>query len=156
MSRLLGAKLPDRLFEILKGEDITPHLGKVVLLVTVDSQGFPHPAMLSLGEVAAKDKENIRLATYKGSTTSKNLRERGKVAMVFAEEGMTYYVKGEVTQLEEALPDLPSLSSFNLKVAQVIEDTEPQAPIISGIRFQLPEGQDLAAEARKVLPAILR
>ncbi len=155
MSNLLGKELPDNLYELLKGEDVASQMGKVILITTVDAQGFPHPAMLSFGEMAARDVGNIRLATYKGSTTSTNLVRNKKLTVIIADEGITYYIKGTVTPLGEALKGLPYMVPFNMKVEQVLEDAEPEAPITTGIRFKPPEGTALLDQAEKILPEIL-
>ena len=77
MSKRLEPKLPDRLFDLLNGENLSPNLNKVIVLVTVDGKGWPYAAILSYLEVLAPDRTNIRLAPWSNSTTTANIRSNG-------------------------------------------------------------------------------
>src|SRR5437867_210173 len=102
MATLVGTTLPEDLFVKLNGREREGSAHKAILICTVDSQGWPHPAMLSYFEVIAPDRQNIRLATYAGSTTTRNMRGNGKITMSIIDEHMAYYIKGEVRELKPA------------------------------------------------------
>ncbi len=55
MSRELGNELPAALLSLLDGHDLPARMGKAILITTVDTQGWAHPALLSYGEVVAID-----------------------------------------------------------------------------------------------------
>ena len=78
MSRLLGKMLTEELFDRLNGRDVGSRAGKAIVIVTVDEQGWPHPAMLSYTEVVAKDRSRIDLAIGKSSTRPKISGEPGR------------------------------------------------------------------------------
>lgn len=139
MSRDLGAELPEALRTRLDGRDLRSLIGRAHLVITVDGQGRPHPAMLSYGELLATGPREIRLATYKSSTTARNMRGNGHLTLCLVDSGMAYYVKGRVEELPP-LEEFPNLARFRMTVDQVLEDAtqadvEDEARILTGITF---------------------
>lgn len=139
MSRDMGAELPADLRARLDGRNLRSLMGRAHLVVTVDGQGRPHPAMLSYGEILATGPREIRLATYKESTTARNMRANGHLTLCLVDAGLAYYIKGRVEELT-ALGDFPKLSRFRMTVDQVLEDAtqadlEGEARILTGITF---------------------
>src|SRR5579884_59823 len=84
MSRSLGNQLPGALLQLLDGRDLGQKTQLALLLNTVDAQGYPHPAMLSVGEVLAPSPSALRLALYATSTTTSNLRRGGTLSLALA------------------------------------------------------------------------
>jgi len=139
MSRELGNELPAALLSLLDGRDLPGRMGKAILITTVDAQGWAHPALLSYGEVVAVDARRLRLATYRSSKTSSNLRRSGRLTLCLIEGGMAYYVKTQALE-QQAPPELAGLARFEVTVEQVLsdqarEDLEPGARITNGIEF---------------------
>src|SRR3990170_2748497 len=93
MARPLGDTLPDVLHELLGGRDLATRIGHAILITTTDSQGWPHPALVSYGEVVAVDRRRLRLALYRTSGTSGNLRRNGKLTLCLLGPGTAYYIK---------------------------------------------------------------
>ncbi len=54
MSKLLGQTLNKELLVRLSGKDIGSQGGKAIIVVTVDEQGWAHPAVFSYYEIVAK------------------------------------------------------------------------------------------------------
>jgi hypothetical protein len=153
MSRELGNELPAALLSLLDGRDLPARMGKAILIATVDAQGWAHPALLSYGEVVAIDARRLRLATYRSSKTSSNLRRSGRLTLCLIEASMAYYVKAHAME-QQAPPDLAGLTRFEATVEQVLadqarEDLEPRAAITAGIEFDpgRPASELLAAWA---------
>jgi hypothetical protein len=151
LTRFVSNELPDDLYRRLTGNDLEACAEKVILICTVDANGWPHPAMLSYFEVIAKDRRNIRLATYKNSTTTKNMRRNGKLTVLVIDERVAYYIKGQVEQLSEAMNSSPHNSKLNLRVEQVLADEADQSRergtyVAGGITYKNP---NLAAEQQK-------
>lgn len=130
-------------------------LNKVIPMCSIDEAGFPHYCLLSHRELAAKDRRNLRLATYQGSTTSKNFRRIGKATMMVMDEEMSYYIKGTVTERKHLMSSIPGCSMFNFEVEQVIEDKEPQAPITSGLTFLNTDAEEFKNLAENTFKEIL-
>ena len=138
MSRDLGNELSQALLSLLDGRDLPSRLGKAILMATVDAQGRAHPALLSYGEVVALGARKLRLATYRSSGTSDNLRRSGRLTLCLVEAGIAYYVKAHA--VEQGMPPAPALARFEATVEQVLadqarEDLEPGARITRGIEF---------------------
>ena len=143
MSKRLDPKLPDRLFDLLNGENLSPNLNKVIVLVTVDRKGWPYAAILSYLEVLAPDRTNIRLAPWSNSTTTANIRSNGKVTLLVVDENMAYYVQGTGTELARDMVGFPGMAKVNVQIESVLEDKaldyEGSARITTGIRFENPQ-----------------
>ncbi|MFL5312659.1 MAG: pyridoxamine 5'-phosphate oxidase family protein [Myxococcales bacterium] len=153
MSRELGKELPEALLSLLDGRDLTGRMAKAILIATVDSNGWAHPALLSYGEVIALDARRLRVATYRSSRTTANLRRSGRLTLCLIEAGTAYYVKAQAVE-QRADAGLPELARFEAAVEQVLadqarDDLEPGARITCGIEFDpgRPPADALAAWA---------
>lgn len=143
MSTIIGNRLPDVLLKKLSGRNIQSVAEKAIPVCTVDSAGWPHPAMLSYFEIVAPDAENLRLAIYKDSSTASSIRRNGKLTILFVDERMAYYVKGTASEMARQMSSTPYNSKFNFHVEQVLADAaneefEPGVYITSGITYRRP------------------
>ncbi len=142
MSRALGKILPDVLRELLSGQGLAARMGQAILIATTDAEGFPHPALLSFGEVVAVDNRRVRLALYRTSGTSGNLRRNGKLTLCLIGAGMAYYIKTVARELRDAMEGFAELTRFEATVEMVLadqarEDLEPEARVTGGITFDM-------------------
>lgn len=142
MARDLGDTLPDELRGLLAGGELADREGKAFTVVTVDPEGWPHPALLSYSEVVALGVRGLALATYRGSRTSDNMRRTGKLTLCLVDAGMAYYVKGEVREVENPMAGFPELARFAMTVRAVLvdqsrDDVEPGARLTGGITFEV-------------------
>jgi hypothetical protein len=160
MSRQLGTELPESLLSLLDAHDLPSRAGKAILITTIDARGRPHPALLSYGEVVAIDSRRLRVATYRSSGTSENMRRSGHLTLCLIETGMAYYLKTHAVEQENPWAPFPALARFEATVEQVLvdqarEDLEPEARITNGIVFETakPRGK-LLAEWASVLNAL--
>jgi hypothetical protein len=147
--RSAGRELTDDLFRRLCGKFVEEHANHVVLIHTIDENGWPHPAILSYFEVAAKDRRNVRLATYKTSRTTENIRRTGKVTLSVFDERVTYYIKGTAAEIAREMRSAAHNCKLNLAVAEVLVDQadpvlEPGAYISSGITYANPNPPPLS------------
>ncbi len=154
MSKLLGKVINEELLGRLRGKDIGSQEGKAIIIVTVDEQGWAHPAVFSYYEIVAKSEERIDIAVGKTSTTGKNLRRTGKITLLVTDAGVNYYIKGDAQETRESLGAVPFMSLFRVEVAQLLEDQEPGAMITSGVTFTRPEKTEFSEVAEKVFQAV--
>ncbi|MBM2804573.1 MAG: hypothetical protein HW419_2466 [Deltaproteobacteria bacterium] len=136
MSQLLGKDLPSALLQRLSGAEIDSHEGKIIPIFTIDESGWAHPALLSYYEIAAKNSSTLDMALWKDSSTSKNLRQAGKVTLMISDKGVNYYLKGSVRELYYEMPSATPVSRFRVALEQVIEDQEPNAEITTGLTYR--------------------
>ena len=151
MSVELGNELPDDLFHALWSEDVSQQVGKAVVVTTVDSEGWAHPAIVSYREVGARDRNSLVLVTHNGTRTTDNLRQNGKVTLLFVDERMVYYVKGSAAEVPGHLVGLPAhFATMHVTITQVLRDfitTREEGPLITtGIMFRQRSGARAQAE----------
>jgi hypothetical protein len=137
MSRSLGNAMPLTMVTLLDGDKLDEKAHLVFLLLTQDAEGYPRPAMLSVGEVLARGPTELRLALYGGSSTTANLRRTGKLTLVLAGGGLGYYVRATAREIAVTDADLAGLAVFNAVVDEVLEDGEPIAEVTSGFTMRL-------------------
>lgn len=142
MSTNLGPNLPAKLIALLSGEDLRPKLGTAFLLASAGEDGYPHPAIVTPGEIVAAGPNLLRLALYDGSTASRNLRARPTATLSLVHDGAAYYVKFNAREAPSADPALANLAVFTLEPRHVLEDREAGAEVTSGIRFRDLAGED--------------
>ena len=143
MSDDIGRELPPDLFDALWNEDVTTERGRAILIITTDATGWPHPALLSFREVGARDPNTIRVVTYNGSTTTRNMRDNSMITIAFVDERMTYYVKGTAKEIPPHLVGSPEyFATMDVNITQILKDftgeDEAGAYITSGITFHNP------------------
>ena len=143
MSDDIGRELPPDLFDALWNEDVTTERGRAILIITTDATGWPHPALLSFREVGARDANTIRVITYNGSTTTRNMRDNGMITIAFVDERMTYYVKGTAKEIPPHLVGSSEyFATMDVNITQILKDftgeDEEGAYITSGITFHNP------------------
>jgi hypothetical protein len=150
MSRLLGNELTEALFERLSGQSVETYEGKIIPIFAIDESGWPHPALLSYYEVVAKDSRTLDIALWKNSSTARHLRQNGKITVLITDQGINYYLKGSVEELQTEIPGMPLQSRFRVTTQQLLEDQEPNAEITSGLTYRRQTKRDSADHAVEV------
>jgi hypothetical protein len=136
MSQVLGKELTPALLERLDGSAIETHEGKIIPIFSIDSAGWPHPALLSYYEVIAKNPSTLDIALWKDSSTASNLRSAGKITLMITDHRVNCYLKGTVRELEYEMTGAAPVSRFRVNLQQVIEDQEPNAEITTGFTYR--------------------
>ena len=147
MATVIGDSLPPLLLERLRPQSAIRNPQSAILestaipICTIDPEGLPHPAMLGYAELTADDGRRLRAAVYGTSSSARNLRAQGKIALLFVDPEGTYYVKATVSGPDAPHPVSPAVAVFPLTVVAVLADAvdttrEPAAVITSGIRFR--------------------
>ena len=135
MSRLVGSEMPDELFELMTGKGKGGRAGRVVVMATVDDKGWAHPAMVSYYELVAKERGLINLAIGRNSTTERNLERTGAITLVVTDHRVNFYLKGAARKIREQIEKTP-FSLFQVKLETVLEDQDPAATIVQGIKYE--------------------
>ena len=151
MSKILGSELSETLLKRLSGAAIASHEGKIIPVFTLDESGWPHPALLSYYEIVAKNASTLEMAIWKDSSTANNLRRVGKISLMIIDDGVNFYIKGRVKELEKEMSGAPQVSRFQISVEQLLEDQEPNAHITSGMTYTRGKERDANDFSAKVL-----
>ncbi len=134
MSKPLGRALPESLYARWHAAERTA--GLVVVVHSIDEQGFAHPALLSEFEVLALAPDRLRLAAGRGSRTAANIRERKRVTLSAIEPEGVYYIKA---LLRAEKTGAGHSDFFELEVAAVLWDEareeETGTRFLTGLRF---------------------
>ncbi len=138
MSTVVGTHLPPELFARLSGAAADRPL-LAIQLATVDPAGWPHPALLSFGEVVALDPARLRFGVGRASLTAANLCRSGRVTFCLIEPGAVHYIKALARSLDPSGTGSAGLARFEARVDTVLRD-EPQpaeggGAVVDGIRF---------------------
>ena len=155
MTRSLGNELPDALRQMLDGSDLAGREGLTFLLLTLDEEGWPHVAMLSVGELVAMDKHRLRGALWLHSSTSNNLSQNGRAMLTIVANGNGYYVRLAARRGPDL--DLGSdgrLAYFEMEIEDVQEDSTDYATLTSGVTFRLKQPEQVVPRWQHTVDAL--
>jgi hypothetical protein len=160
MAKQVGRELTEDLYRRLCGEFVEEHDSKVVLVHTVDPSGWPHPAILSYFEVAARDPRSVRLAVYKTSRTTENMRREGKVTLSIFDQRVTFYIKGTALEVRREMRSAAHNSMLDVSVEEVsVDEVDPLlesgAYISGGITYEDPNRAAHVTRHRAILQELL-
>ena len=155
MSRPLDPVVPPALRERLDSDDLAASEGFTMLLVTVTGDGWPHLAMLSVGEVVASGDQSLRLALWPGSTATHNLTPSGQATLAAVVDGTSYSVRLAVARTGEVeTPLAGQLARFEARVKAASADEAPYAVLESGVRFRLKDSDATLARWAELREAL--
>jgi hypothetical protein len=125
MSRRRGSALSPDLVERLSQRDLASRLGIALPFITLDSEGRPHPMLLSYLEVRAHDSGTLGIVIQARSGSARNLVERAAGTLLIVEPDAIVYVK---TRAVDGPLEVPGgfdfgLGYFLLAVEEVLEDS---------------------------------
>ena len=143
--------ISESFYHYLNGRDLERKQRDAMMLLTVSEDGWPHTAMVSVGEVAAVDGSRLRLALWPGTETSRNLIRAGQAVLLAVHEGAVLKIRLAVQQLP-ALPDARHpRERFEANVLSVHEDRAKYAEVTSGITFALQDEQQVLRRWKETL-----
>jgi Pyridoxamine 5'-phosphate oxidase len=129
--------ISEELFCFLDGNDLEDKTREAMMLLSVSEDGWPHAAMVSVGEVVALNHEELRIALWPKTHTVANLKRTQQATLVAVHKGKVHYVRLAIKPLPALKDDKHNQERFAAKVVSVKEDTAKYAEITSGIRFDL-------------------
>jgi hypothetical protein len=108
-----------------------------VELLSVGEDGWPHLALLSVGEVLPLTGPHVRLALWPGSSTAGNLVRTGRATLAAVSEQVAYRVQLQVSSRGDLIGPHGPASVFDGRAVAVREDVAPYAVLESGVQFRL-------------------
>ncbi len=133
-------ELPATLAAELDGNHLEARSTEAIRLSTVDEDGWPHAAQLSIGEVLAANTSELLVAIWPASHTAKNLRRDGRLTLSLVAGGGLLEMRCHAKLLSEH-KTAADLSVFRIKIVSLLEHRSNYAEVISGVTFRL---QDIA------------
>ena len=139
VSRSIGNDLPPILRPLLDGRDQAIREGVTFLLLTTTHHGWPHVAMLSVGELLYTGPRTLRAALWPSSTATRNLTRTRRATVALVHEGSGYYLRCCARRGEdlEGLSSEGRLAFFEMEIVEAMEDAVAYAKLTSGVTFQL-------------------
>jgi hypothetical protein len=156
MSTNLGPNLTDDLLAYFSGDQLDQKVGTACVMVTQGADGFPHPCIVTPGEVVAGGPQQLRVALYQESTASRNLRSGSAATICLAEGGAAYYIKATSATTTVVAAPLQGLAVFTLTPVHVLKDAEEGAEVTSGFRFRDARGDDAVLNQWRPIVQALR
>ena len=154
MSRVEGTELSPELMKLLDGDDLHSKVGETLLLLTVSETGWPHLAMLSVGELLAAGPAEVRIALWKGTRTGNNLRRTSKGTLALVYGGAGHYIEMQVTDSGRLEAGRMTLDYFSCEIVRVLADVVGYATLTTGIRFELPHQDEVVSRWERTVEAM--
>jgi hypothetical protein len=154
MSRALDPCIPPDVRAALDAEP-EAFLGLTLLLLTVAPDGWPHQAMISVGEVVARSETELALALWPGSTAARALAAGGPATLTLVLPPTAYALRVEARPAGEVETPLAGrLARFAATVVAASADEAPYATLLSGVSFSLNDRDQVLARWREVREAL--
>ena len=136
-------RLPRELEDILSGKGFRSRKRLALPFLTIDPEGFPRAALLTLSEVRASSRDAICVAVQSGSHTAANLIRRHKAALYYLARNWTAWIQATAGhgRTSDADPDrqIFPLAIFRVKVDRA-SPREAEIDLLSGPTFAASAG----------------
>lgn len=116
--------------------------GTAAYVVTVGEDGWPHAAMVSIGEVVVRADGRCAIALWEDTRTTTNLLRTGQATLltVLSERAVRATLRlSAVTEDAPAAETAVPLRCFVGTIGEAVADTAPYARVADGVRFVLHE-----------------
>ncbi|MGR6342240.1 pyridoxamine 5'-phosphate oxidase family protein [Priestia megaterium] len=130
-------------YEWLNGQDLKKKQHEVMMLLTVGEDGWPHTAMISVGEIIAMNRNELRIGLWPNTSTTANIIRTSKAILVLIYKGKAHYIRLSLERLEELSTTRYPRERFSAKVISVREDVAKYADITSGIKIELKNNKEV-------------
>lgn len=157
MARSVGNEIPLAIRPLLSGDDLAARQGLTFLLLSVTDEGWPHLAMLSVGELIASGPRELRLALWRNSTAARNLARAGRASLALVHAGAGYSLRLSTRQGPDIEGPLSGrLASFGCTVEDALVDEAPYAELTSGVTYRLIDPADVLPRWQEAVAALSR
>ena len=154
MSRELEPAVPEAVRRCLEDEP-ERQVGLTILVLSELEAGWPHLAMVSVGELVYAPDGRLGLALWPTSTCAANLARTGRATLAVVADGLAFSLRCHVDdELAMTAGEGPTMRGFVLHVTAAIEDAAPYADLLSGVTYRLHDPQATLARWRRTRAAL--
>ena len=139
---------------LLDGTDLEARAGLTLELITVDADGWPRVALLSVGEVLATGQRSMRFALWPGSRTTANLERSARALLAFVHDGAAHRARLEARRGADVLVAGDTRAIFDAPVVSVARDEVPYARLRTGITHELVDPVQVLARWQATVAAL--
>jgi hypothetical protein len=154
MSRELEPVVPEAVRRCLEDEP-ERQVGLTILVLSELEAGWPHLAMVSVGELVVAADGRLALALWPTSTCAANLARTGRATLALVVDGLAFSLR---CQVDDELPvtagEDPAMRGFRLRVTAAIADAAPYADLLSGVTYRLHDARATLARWRRTRAAL--
>ncbi len=145
-------EIPAGMVRYLDGTDLLKKT-QALRLSTVDSDGWPHAALLSAGDMVIMPSGHIRFALFPKSTVTSNLDRARRLTIAFSLDGGICELRLRSRRLANTVPDVP-LAFFEGEVETVRQHVAPYGNVTGGVEFSLHEPQSVLPRWQRQIAAL--
>jgi hypothetical protein len=147
-----SSKIPDGVVRYLDGTDLETKT-QALRLSTVGSDGWPHAALLSAGDMVIMPSGRVRFAVFPQSTMTSNLEREGRLTIALSLDGGICEMKLRCRRLAHSSDDVP-LALFEAEVESVRQHVAPYADVTGGVTFALHDPQAVLSRWQRQIAAL--
>lgn len=123
-------------------------------LITTTEDGWPHVALLSVGEIVATGSRELRVALWTGTTTTRNLTLNGRATLMVIQGAAAYYMHLSIRRQSDLVLPHGKRAFFVASVEETLEDVVSYAVLTSGVAFELNEPAQTVAMWEETVEAM--
>jgi Pyridoxamine 5'-phosphate oxidase len=143
---------PAEVARYLDGTDLSAKT-QALRLSTVDTEGWPHAALLSAGDMIVTSSGRIRFGIFPQSATAANLARDGRLTLTLALDGGLWELQLRARPLARSTRDVP-LAFFEAEVEATRTHVASDASLTSGITFALHDPEAVQDRWRRQIAAL--
>ncbi|MDI4235079.1 hypothetical protein OZ411_19920 [Bradyrhizobium sp. Arg237L] len=144
--------IPDGVVRYLDGTELLTKT-QALRLSTVGSDGWPHAALLSAGDIVIMPSGRVRFAIFPQSTMASNLEREGRLTIALSLDGGICEMKLRCRCLAHSSSDVP-LALFEAEVESVRQHVAPYADVTGGVTFALRDPQAVLPRWQRQIAAL--
>ena len=149
-----AVEMPANVTSLFDGSQLPTKVGATALLATTTADGWPHLAMLSVGEIFAPNSTTLRLALHAESGTTHAIEETGQALLLVVVDQVATRVRMRVRPAHATREDNGKTAYFFADVVDVVEDRAAYARLVSGITYELLDPDATVAMWREKLEVL--
>ncbi|WP_412762267.1 pyridoxamine 5'-phosphate oxidase family protein [Priestia megaterium] len=151
-----NVEISTEVYELLNGQDLTDKQHEAMMLLTVGEDGWPHNAMISVGEIIAVNLMELRIGLWPNTSTTVNIIRSNKATLILIYKGKAHYIRLSLERLEELPNARYQRERFSAKVISAREDVAKYADITSGIKIKLKNNKEVVERWNQTLEDMRR
>lgn len=154
MSRELEPAVPEAVSRCLQDEP-ERQVGLTILVLSELEEGWPHLAMVSVGELVVAADGRLALALWPTSTCAANLARTGRATLALVADGAAFSLRCHVAdEFPITAGEDPAMRGFVLRVTAATADAAPYADLLGGVTYRLHDVPATLARWRRTRAAL--
>ncbi|MBO0997330.1 pyridoxamine 5'-phosphate oxidase family protein [Bacillus sp. SD075] len=149
-------EMPVEVFDLLNGKELADKQHEAMMLLTVSEEGWPHNAMISVGEIVAISRKELRICLWPDTSTTANVIRTQKATLVLFWKGKAQYIRLSLGRLKELPNAQYQRVRFHAKIVEARKDIAKYAEITSGIKIDLKNPKEIVERWRDTVDDLLQ